>query len=100
MGGTTKLTGGPGLPERATREGGRRESLTNGVGLSGEGGAARAAGPCGPWEERGEARERAGRARIGLAKGGGFSFFFFFFFCFLFLFFSFSIFVSFYFFFL
>jgi hypothetical protein len=37
------------------RGGGRRGSLTSGVGLSG-GGAARAAGPCGPWKETGPSR--------------------------------------------
>jgi hypothetical protein len=43
------------------RGGGRRGSLTSGVGLSG-GGAARAAGPCGPWKERGGS---VGAARVG-----------------------------------
>jgi hypothetical protein len=73
--------------ERATRGGGRRGSLTSGVGLSG-GGAARAAGPCGPWKERGGKSGRgAGWARMGPAKGGkGFSLFCFLFPFFLFLF--------------
>jgi hypothetical protein len=64
--------------ERATRGGGRRGSLTSGVGLSG-GGAARAAGPCGPWKERGGKSGRgAGWARMAPAEGGeGFSFFLF-----------------------
>jgi hypothetical protein len=96
MGGTTMLTGGPGLPEGERCERERVESLTGGAGLS-EVARAREAGPPGPGRRGGRKRGRdAGWARIGLAEGEGF---FFFFFCFLFLFFSFSIFVSFYFFF-
>jgi hypothetical protein len=91
MGGTTKLTGGPGLPERGRRERERGESLTSGAGLSGMA-RARAARPLGPWE-RGKRGRGTGWARLGPAEGGGFSFF-------LFLisisFFPFSIFVSFY----
>jgi hypothetical protein len=96
MGGTTMLTGGPGLPEREQRERERVESLTGGASLSGVA-RAREAGPLGPGRRGGS----AGAARVGpeLAQPRG-EVFFFFFFCFLFLFFSFSIFVSFYFFFL
>jgi hypothetical protein len=73
MGGTTKLTCGPGLPERGRRERERGESLTSGAGLSGVA-RARAAGPLGPWE-RGKRGRGAGWARLGPAEGGGFSFF-------------------------
>jgi hypothetical protein len=81
MGETMVLTGGPGLPVGERRERERVEPLTGGAGLSGAA-RAHAAGPLGPWEERGE----AGAARFGpktaQPRGGkGFSFFFF---CFLF----------------
>jgi hypothetical protein len=71
------------------------EPLTGGAGLSGAA-RARAAGPLGPWEERGGSGRDAVWAESGPAEGGGFFLFLFllsislFHFLFLFLFISFS----------
>jgi hypothetical protein len=63
------------------------EPLTGGAGLSGAA-RSRAAGPLGPWEERGEERARRGLGQNRPSRGGR---------VFLFFLFLFSIFVSFYF---
>jgi hypothetical protein len=64
MGGMRDLTSGPGL-----LAGERREREREGAGLSGAA-RARAAGPLGPWEERGEAGGGAVWAGSGPAEGG------------------------------
>jgi hypothetical protein len=71
MGGMRDLTSGPGL-----LAGERREREREGAGLSGAA-RARAAGPLGPWEERGEAGVGAVWAGYGPAEGEGFFLFLF-----------------------